>query len=139
MSKGRGEDRMEAYLRKHLLRAAQDAKVELTYHPQRSDPYNKSPDFIVDVKVRIELLPQCPLIIRFPLLVEVEAGAGFNGGLEDLHRFVERCIQGVDPLGPRIELPFLIATEVEDGRTRDLEVSLPITIRAKEISIPNVE
>jgi hypothetical protein len=139
MSKGRGEDRMEAYLRRHLRRAAQDAKVELTYHPQRSDPYNKSPDFIVDVKVRIELFPQCPVIVRFPLLIEVEAGAGFSGGLEDLSRFVERSNHGVDPLGPRIDLPFLIATDVAAGNLRDLEVSLPVTISAKEIALPKGE
>ena len=139
MSKGRGEDNMEAYLRRHLVRAAQDARVDLTYHPQRSDPYNKSPDFIVDAVVRIELLPQCPVIVKFPLLVEVEAGAGFSGGIEDLNRFVKRSNEGIDPLGPRIELPFVIATEAEAENRRVVDVSLPVRLQIKEIAIPGDE
>lgn len=126
-------------MRRHLARAAQDARVDLTYHPQRSDPYNKSPDFIVDAVVRIELLPQCPVTVRFPLLVEVEAGAGFAGGIEDLDRFVSRSNQGVDPLGPRIELPFIIATEATEDSKRTIDVSLPVRLRVKETPIPGDE
>ncbi|MCB9779743.1 MAG: hypothetical protein H6742_14355 [Alphaproteobacteria bacterium] len=139
MSKGRGEDAMEAYLRRHLQRAAEDATVTLEYHPQRADAYNKSPDFIIDAVVRVELLPNCPVVVRFPILVEVEAGAGFSGGKEDLDRFVARSRRGVDPLGPRIELPFVIATEAEAGcfETRDEE--LPVRFVIREIAIPDPE
>lgn len=137
MSKGRGEDQMEAYLRRHLLRAAEDATVTLEYHPQRSDAYNKSPDFIVDAVVRIELLPNCPVIIKFPILVEVEAGAGFSGGKEDLERFITRSKQGVDPLGPRLELPFIIATEAEAGCVEVRDDALPVRFVIREIPIPD--
>lgn len=136
MSKGRGEDRMESYLRRCLQQAAQTATVDLQYHPNRSDPYNKSPDFIVDVVVRVELLPQHPVTLRVPLLVEVEAGDGFSGGLEDLKRYLKRSRDGVDPTGPPIELPFVIATEAEAGNTRRIDAALPVRFEVAEVPIP---
>src|SRR6478672_6795358 len=107
--RGRGEDEMMAYLRRHLAEAERDAVVGLTFHPNRADPYNKSPDFIIDMLISLPLfLYRTPLRFKIPLLIEVEAGAGFNGGIADLERFVSRVKSGVGPGGPPIELPFPI-------------------------------
>lgn len=135
MSKGRGEDSMESYLRRVMRTAAEDATVELSFHPQRADPHNKSPDFIVDATITIELFPQCPLVVRVPLLVEVEA-SGYRAGKEDLERFVRRSNQGIDPLGPRIELPFIIATEAAGLGREKLDEVLPVRFAIREIAIP---
>ena len=126
---------MEAYLRRILRMAGENATVELTLHPQRSDAHNKSPDFIVDATIRIELFPQCPVVARVPLLVEVEA-SGYGAGKEDLKRFVMRSRQGVDPLGARIELPFIIATEAAAGNRESREEALPVKLAIREIAIP---
>jgi hypothetical protein len=135
--RGRGEDEMMMYLRRHLAQAERDAVVQLTFHPNRTDPYNKSPDFIVDMLVTLPLFASRPALrFKVPLLVEVEAGAGFGGGLEDLERFVDRVNAGVGPGGPPIELPFPIATEADSGKERDVVRDLPILFRAREIAIP---
>jgi hypothetical protein len=135
MSKGRGEDRMEAFLRKVLRTAGEKATVDLTLHPQRADAHNKSPDFVVDAKIVIELFPQCPVVVQLPILVEVEA-SGFTAGKEDLKRFAIRSREGVDPLGPRIELPFIIATEAAAGNRETQDENLPVRILLREVSIP---
>jgi hypothetical protein len=109
--RGRGEDEMMAYLRHRIAEAARDAIVELTFHPNRTDVYNKSPDFIVDMVVTLPLFKSSPpLRVKVPLLVEVEAGAGFEARLADLERFVSRTNAGISPVGPPIELPFPVAT-----------------------------
>ena len=77
-----------------------------------------------------------PLRVKVPLLVEVEAGAGFEGGLADLDRFVSRTIAGISPVGPPIELPFPIATEASGGKERRIVRNLPVLFLAHEIAIP---
>jgi hypothetical protein len=134
--RGRGEDEMMAYLRRQLPEVERNAVVELTFHPNRSDPYNKSPDFIVDMVVTLPLFGSgSPLRVKVPLLVEVEA-SGFEGGLADLERFVARARAGTSPVGAPIELPFPIATEANSGKERDVERELPVLFRAYEIAIP---
>ena len=135
--RGRGEDQMMAYLRRRLPEVERSAIVELSFHPNRTDAYNKSPDFIVDVTVTLPLFhSEPPLRVKLPLLLEVEAGAGFEAGLTDLERFVTRVKANVGPAGPPIELPFCVATEAVGGGERDLTRELPIRFRAHEISIP---
>jgi len=135
--KGRGEDAMMAYLRRELAEAERGAVVELTFHPNRTDAYNKSPDFILDMIVTVPLFRSGPpLRVKVPLLVEVEAGAGFEAGLDDLERFVTRTRAGVSPVGPPLELPFPVATEADSGKARELVRDLPILFRAYEIAIP---
>jgi hypothetical protein len=58
--RGRGEDEMMVYLRRHLLEAERNAIVELTFHPNRTDAYNKSPDFIADMVVTLPLFRSAP-------------------------------------------------------------------------------
>lgn len=138
--RGRGEDEMMISLKRRLPEVARDAVVELTFHPNRTDAYNKSPDFIVDMVVTVPLFPsERPLVVKVPLLVEVEAAAGFQGGLEDLERFVARAKVGVSPVGPPLELPFPVATEANAGTQRELIRELPILFRAREIAIPRRE
>lgn len=135
--RGRGEDEMMAYLRRRLPEAERSAVVELAFHPNRADAYNRSPDFIVDVIVTLFLFhSEPPLRLKLPLLIEVEAGAGFEAGLADLERFVTRVKAGVGPTGPPIELPFPVATEAASGSERDLTRELPVRFRAREIPIP---
>jgi hypothetical protein len=135
--RGRGEDEMMAYLRRHLAQVERDAVVELTFHPNRTDAYNKSPDFIVDMIITLPLFQSASsLKFKIPVLVEVEAGAGFDGGLADLERFVGRVKAGVGPGGPPIELPFPIATEADSGKECTLVRDLPVLFRAREIGIP---
>ena len=74
--------------------------------------------------------------VKIPLLVEVEAAAGFQAGLEDLERFVARAKAGVSPIGPPIELPLPVATEADNGAERELVRELPVLFRAREIAIP---
>jgi hypothetical protein len=129
---------MMEYLRWEVQEAERRSIVELTFHPNRTDPYNKSPDFIVDLKVTVPLFRTSrPLQVKVPLLVEVEVGAGFEGGLEDLERFVSRSRAGVDAVGPPIELPFSIATEAGAGKERSLKRELPVLFRAREVVIPS--
>jgi len=128
---------MMDYLRRELPEAERSAVVELTFHPNRTDPYNRSPDFIVDMVVTVPLFRSGPpLRVKVPLLIEVEAGAGFDGGLADLERFVVRTQAKVSPVGPPVELPFPVATEGEGGRVRELVRQLPVLFRAHEIAIP---
>jgi hypothetical protein len=135
--RGRGEDEMMVYLRRQIAEAARNAIVELTFHPNRTDVYNKSPDFIGDMVVSVPLFRSVPpLRVKVPLLVEVEAGAGFEGGLDDLERFVSRTNTGVSPVGPPIELPFPIATEANGGKERRIVRNLPVLFLANEIAIP---
>jgi hypothetical protein len=101
------------------------------------DAYNKSPDFIIDMIITLPLFQsEAPLRFKIPVLVEVEAGAGFDGGLDDLDRFVVRVNAGVGPGGPPIELPFPIATEADSGKERNLVHHLPVLFQAREIGIP---
>jgi hypothetical protein len=133
---GRGEDTMMAYLRRELPHAERGAVVELTFHPNRTDAYNKSPDFIVDMAVTLPLFSSGPpLRVKVPLLVEVEA-TGFEAGIADLERFVERTRAGVIPVGVPIELPFAVATESDGGKSREFVHELPVLFRAHEIAIP---
>jgi hypothetical protein len=135
--KGRGEDAMMEYLRRELAEVQRNAIVELTFHPNRTDAYNKSPDFIVDMVVTVPLFRTGPpLRVKVPLLVEVEAGAGFEAGLADLARFVQRTRLGQIPTDAPIELPFPVATEADSGNVRELIHELPIRFRAHEIAIP---
>lgn len=135
--RGQGEDEMMAYIRRRLGEVERSAVVELSFHPNRTDAYNKSPDFIVDVTITLPFFQsEVPLRIKIPLLVEVEAAAGFNAGLEDLDRFVTRVNAGVDPTGPPIELPFPIATAEAGNKERELVCQLPIRFRAREVGIP---
>lgn len=138
--RGRGEDAMMAYLRRELAKAERNAVVELTFHPNRTDAYNKSPDFIVDMTVSVPLFRAGPpLRVKVPLLIEVEAGAGFTAGLADLRRFVQRAKMNKIHHGPPIELPFPVATEDAQGKKRELTFELPILFRAYEIPIPDDE
>lgn len=134
---GRGEDDMMAYLRRRIGEAERSAIVELAFHPNRTDAYNRSPDFIVDMVVTVPLFATSrPLRVKVPLLVEVEAAAGFRGGLEDLDRFVSRTNAGRIPSGPPIELPFPIATEANAGMRRGVIYNLPVLFSASEIPMP---
>ncbi|MFO0761286.1 MAG: hypothetical protein U0359_32710 [Byssovorax sp.] len=132
--KGRGEDRTAAWLKARLQRAELDATVRLRYDPQRSSEHNKSPDFAVEVEVRVPLFDGHVVVLKAPILIEVEAGAGFENALVDLERFVERSGDGRQ--APVIELPFVAATEQAEGRARELVRTLPVRFRAVEVSVP---
>lgn len=134
--KGRGEDRTAAFLRSRLKRAELDATVQLTYEPKRSGAANQSPDFLVHVEVRVPLFDGHVAIVRAPIFIEVEAGAGFEAALADLERFVERGSEGNGRQGAVIELPFLVVTEAGEGRTRELSRTLPSCLRMTEIAVP---
>jgi len=135
--RGRGEDEMMVYLRRRLPGVARNSVVELAFHPNRTDAYNKSPDFIVDMVVTLPLFrSEPPLRVKVPLLVEVEAGAGFEAGLEDLERFVTRAKTGVSPIGPPIELPFSVATNEGSGIEQELVRDLPVLFCARQVAIP---
>jgi|SRR6266540_5595380 hypothetical protein len=136
--KGRGEDTVLAHIKRELREAERHATIKLTPHPNRSDRYNKSPDFIVDLEVTIPLFPsERPLRVKVPLLIEVEAGAGFEAGLQDLERYVTRVATDRSHAGPPIILPFPIATEANRGRQRELIRTLPIKFVAFEMPIPD--
>lgn len=134
--KGRGEDRTAAWLRSRLQRAELDATVALRYEPKRSAERNQSPDFVIEVEVRLPLFDGHTVVIRAPILIEVEAGAGFEGALQDLERFVERSVDGSGRQAPVIELPFLVATERAEGQKRELVRMLPVRFSAIEVAIP---
>jgi hypothetical protein len=138
--KGRGEDTVLAYIRRELKEAERKAIVKLTTHPNRSDRYNKSPDFIVDLEIIIPLFRAShPLRVKVPLLIEVEAGAGFEAGLLDLKRYVTRVADDRAHSGPPIELPFPVATEANGGGQRELVQTLPVKFVAFEMPIPDLE
>jgi hypothetical protein len=134
--KGGGEDRLAAWLRSRLGRAELDATVELRYAPKRSADGNKSPDFIVEVEVRLPLFDGHIVVLRAPILIEVEAGAGLESALQDLERFVERSGDGSGRQAPAIELPFLAATSRAEGQAREVVRMLPVRFHAVEVAIP---
>jgi hypothetical protein len=134
--KGRGEDDMAAWLRARLRRAELDATVELRYDPKRSSSGSQRPDFIVEVEVRVPLFEGHVAVLRAPILVEVEAGAGLDGALQDLEHFVERSGDGSGRQAPAIELPFVAATGRAEGRSREVVRMLPVRFRAVEIAVP---
>jgi hypothetical protein len=137
MSTGRGEAAMRAFLTKaRLERAERAARVQLRYYPQNVDPLNKCPDFIVHCEIDIPLFPDNRIRIRVPILIEVEAGAGFQAGFTDLEKFVQRTVAGVQPA--TIEIPFLIATENDQGGQREQEKEIPVRFISREIAIPTV-
>ena len=134
--KGRGEDETAAWLRARLQRAELDASVELRYDPKRSAEGNKCPDFMVEVEVRLPLFDGHIVVLRAPILIEVEAGAGFEGALQDLDRFAERSADGSGRQAPAIELPFIAATERAEGQMREVVHMLPVRFSAVEVAIP---
>jgi hypothetical protein len=133
--KGRGEDRTAAWLKARLQRAALDATVELRLDPQRSATGNQSPDFVVQVEVRLPLFDGHIAVLRAPILVEVEAGAGFDGALQDLERFAARSATGAQ--APLVELPFVAATGRAEGRAREVVRMLPVRFAAVEVAVPD--
>lgn len=134
--KGRGEDVMVAWLKGRLPEAAETATVRLRLDPKRAAERNKSPDFIVEMTVRVELIPGRWMQVKVPLMVEVEAGAGFSGALEDLERFVTRSNDGSGKQECAIELPFIAATEADAGAVKDVIRQLPVRFKAVEVAIP---
>ncbi len=134
--KGRGEDAMAAWLHNRLQAAMQEATVELRLHPQRSAQANKSPDFIVEMQVRVPLFDRQPLVVQVPLLVEVEAIAGVEGALQDLERYVERSTDGSGRQAPAIVLPFVAATLADTGFRAEVVRTLPVRFEVVEIALP---
>ena len=136
MSKGRGEDRMAAWLKSQRQRAERDATVTLRYDPKRAAAGNQCPDFIIEMEVKVPLFDRHVVVVRAPILIEVEAGAGLEGALADLDRFVDRSTDGSGRQAPAIELPFVAAT-LRDGEQRTETVrTLPVRFRAVEIALP---
>ncbi len=134
--KGRGEDSLAAWLLPRLQAAMQDATVQLRLHPQREAERNKSPDFVLEMEVRVPLFDGVPLVVQVPILVEVEAGAGFENGLQDLERYVERSSDGSGRQAPAIQLPFVVATEAAAGNRAVVVRSLPVQFLAVEVAVP---
>lgn len=134
--KGRGEDAFAAWLQPRLQAAMQDATVHLRLHPQREAELNKSPDFVLELEVRIPLFEGRPLVVQVPILVEVEAGGGFAGGMQDLERFVERSTNGSGRQAPLMEVPFVVATEADAGNQAELVRQLPVRFVAIEVPWP---
>ena len=135
---GRGEDAMAAWIHQRLQAAMQESTVALRLHPQRSGETNKSPDFVLEMEVRVPLFDGWPLVIQVPILVEVEAGAGFEGALLDLERFVTRSVDGSGRQPPVISLPFVVATEADAHNRQELVRQLPVIFTAVEVAIPKV-
>lgn len=136
--KGRGEDALAAWLQPRLQAAMQDATVALRLHPQREAEGNKSPDFVLDMEVRVPLFDGLPLVVNVPILLEVEA-AGFDGALMDLERYVTRSVDGSGRQAPAIALPFVVATEAAAGQRMAIVRQLPVQFRAVEIAIPQAK
>lgn len=134
--KGRGEDSMLAWLAQRVSVAQDGAVVRLHIDPKRSAETNKSPDIIIDVEIRLEIIPGYVSVVKIPLMIEVEAGAGFSGALEDLERFVTRSNDGSGRQACVIELPYLAATEANTGASKDIVRNLPVRFKAIEVSIP---
>lgn len=137
--KGRGEDAMAAWLQPRLQAAMQDATVALRLHPQREAESNKSPDFILEMEVRVPLFDGWPLVVKVPILVEVEAAAGFDGALMDLERFVSRSVDGSGRQASAIALPFVVATGAAAGQRMEIVRQLPVQFQAVEIAIPQAK
>lgn len=133
--KGRGEDGLAAHLRRHLRRAELGASIELRCDPQRSSGGNKSPDFIVHAEVRVPLFDAHVAVIEAPIFVELEAGSGFEAGVIDLERFVDRSRLGTRRQGPVVTLPFVVVTEAAEARSRSLERVLPVMFRVSEVGL----
>ena len=134
--KGRGEDQTAAWLRARLQRAELDATVTLCLEPKRSAEKNQCPDFVVQVEVRVPLFEGHIAVLKAPILIEVEAGAGLEGALQDLERFVERSVDGSGRQGPVIELPFVAATGRGEAQRRQVIRQLPVRFTAVELAIP---
>src|SRR6266702_5511570 len=133
--KGQGEDRTAAWLKNNLRTAERQAVVRLRLDPKRAAAGNKSPDFIIEMEVRLPLFNGEVVVVRAPVMVEVEALAGFGGALQDLERFVERSNDGSKRQPPAIELPFVCVTESGDHRAEKI-CSLPVRFVASEARIP---
>lgn len=134
--KGRGEDTMAAWLQSRLPSAMQDATVHLRLHPQRSAETNQSPDFILQLEVRVPLFDGVPLVVLVPILVEVEAGAGFENALLDLERYVERSIDGSGRQPVAISLPFVAATQAGARNRVEIVRQLPVRFDVVEVVVP---
>ena len=134
--KGRGEDAMAAWLQSRVQAAMQESTVHLRLHPQRSAQANQSPDFVIEVEVRVPLFAGRPLVVKVPILVEVEAGAGFEGALQDLERFVARSGDGSGRQQPVIVLPFIAATEADAQNRLEVVRPLPVCFTAVEVPLP---
>lgn len=134
--KGRGEDALAAWLQPRLQAAMQDATVALRLHPQREAEGNKSPDFVLEMEVRVPLFDGLPLVVKVPILLEVEAAAGFDGALMDLERYVTRSVDGSGRQAPAIALPFVVATGAAAGQRMEIVRQLPVQFSAVEIAIP---
>ena len=135
--KGRGEDAMAAWLQPRLQAAMQDATVTLRLHPQREAESNTSPDFVLEMEVRVPLFDGVPLVVKVPILLEVEAGAGFEGALMDLERYVTRSVDGSGRQPPAISLPFIVATEAAAANRLEVVRQLPVQFSAVELPIPS--
>ena len=82
------------------------------------------------------LLPGLPLLLRVPVLIEVEACAGLDEAMADLERFVERSVDGSGRQGHAIELPFVALTgRGADGRARVVR-QLPVRFVVVEAPLP---
>ncbi len=134
--KGRGEDALAAFLRRHLRRAELASSVELRCDPQRSAGENQSPDFIVHAEVRVPLFDGHVAVIEAPIFVELEAGGGFEAGLCDLERFVLRSTDGSRRQASVVALPFVVVTEAGGQRSRSLERVLPVRLQVTEVPAP---
>jgi hypothetical protein len=134
--KGRGEDQLAAFLRQNLRRAELGASVELRFDPQRAATGNKSPDFLIHAEIRVPVFDGQVAVIEAPILVELEAGSGFEAGLADLERFVERSTDGSRRQRAVITLPFVVLTEAGLARTRSLERVLPVRLQVSEALAP---
>jgi hypothetical protein len=134
--KGQGEDRLAAWLQGRLQAATQESTVQLRLHPQREGARNRSPDFVLELEVRVPLFAGAPLVVRAPLLVEVEAVAGVEGALLDLQRYVERSTDGSGRQPAAIELPFVVATGADGGARRTIERQLPVRFQLIEVPLP---
>lgn len=141
MSKGRGEDRVSDWLRRSLLRAEQNSTVRLVLHPQHADPTNRCPDFVVEAEVRVPLFPHHAVRVRVPLLIEVEAGMGFEGAREDLEKYLVRTVRAVESgvSAAPITLVFVVATEADAGQHAEVDAMLPVRFEAVEVPIPEEE
>lgn len=137
--KGRGEDAFAAWLQPRMQAAMQDATVHLRLHPQREAELNKSPDFIIELEVRVPLFDGWPLVVQVPILVEVEAGAGFEGAVQDLERFVDRSTDGSGRQAPVIKLPFVVATEANAHNRAEYVRILPVRFEAVEVGLAGTE
>lgn len=133
--KGRGEDAVAAWLHQRLDAAALDATVELRLHPQRASDANACPDFLLQVVVRVPLLPGRPLVLRLPVLLEVEACSDLDAALADLERFVERSVDGSGRQPPAIELPFVALTGIGGGKPAPLVRQLPVRFVVVEVAV----